>query len=133
MIKEFNCLYCGKLKTFRPKQSTGKYCSNACQQAYQYDRRIEKWKAGEEIYEDTIKKYLADKKEGCYTCGLTEWRGKPITLELEHIDGNSSNNKEENLELICPNCHSQTDTYKGKNKGKGRHSRRLRYAEGKSY
>jgi 5-methylcytosine-specific restriction endonuclease McrA len=43
-----------------------------------------------------------------------------IPLEVEHIDGNWKNNKEENLELICPNCHSLTKTYKGGNRGKGR-------------
>lgn len=59
--------------------------------------------------------------------------GKDIVLELEHKDGNSQNNSKENVCLICPNCHSQTPTYKGKNKGNGRHSRRKRYAEGKSY
>jgi Zn finger protein HypA/HybF involved in hydrogenase expression len=69
----------------------------------------------------------------CAECGLSEWRNKPIVLELEHRDGNSENNEFENLCLICPNCHSQTDTYKGKNKGNGRHARRQRYAEGKSY
>lgn len=52
----------------------------------------------------------------CNNCELTEWLGNPIPLELEHIDGNSSNNKLENLELLCPNCHSLTDTYRGKNK-----------------
>lgn len=52
----------------------------------------------------------------CNSCGLTEWLNKPIPLELEHKDGNSSNNKLENLELLCPNCHSFTSTYRGKNK-----------------
>jgi hypothetical protein len=52
----------------------------------------------------------------CNNCELTDWLGNPIPLELEHIDGNSSNNKLENLELLCPNCHSLTDTYRGKNK-----------------
>ena len=52
----------------------------------------------------------------CYCCNLTTWLGRPIPLELEHIDGNSSNHKLENLTLLCPNCHSFTDTYRGKNK-----------------
>ncbi len=52
----------------------------------------------------------------CNNCALTDWLGNPIPLELEHIDGNSSNNLLENLELLCPNCHSLTDTYRGKNK-----------------
>lgn len=52
----------------------------------------------------------------CETCLLTEWLGEPITLELEHVDGVSRNNSIENLQLLCPNCHSQTTTWKGRNK-----------------
>ena len=53
----------------------------------------------------------------CNKCLNTEWLDKPIPLELEHKDGNSVNHKLENLELLCPNCHALTDTYRGKNKG----------------
>ena len=66
-------------------------------------------------------------------CTECSWNGKELVLELEHIDGNAMNNKEENLSLLCPNCHSQTPTYKGRNVGNGRHWRRERYAKGKSY
>lgn len=69
----------------------------------------------------------------CSICLLTEWQGKPIPVEVDHIDGDSENNTEQNLRLLCPNCHAQTDTYKGKNRGKGRHARMQRYYEGKSY
>lgn len=51
----------------------------------------------------------------CAGCGLKRWRGKPIPLELEHKDGNNSNNSLDNLELLCPNCHAQTSTYRGLN------------------
>ncbi len=50
----------------------------------------------------------------CSNCKNTEWMGNPIPLELDHIDGNN----EDNLRLLCPNCHAQTDTYRGKNKSK---------------
>jgi hypothetical protein len=69
----------------------------------------------------------------CSHCGIAEWNGKSIVFEVEHKDGNSENNSPENVCLICPNCHSQTPTYKGANRGNGRHFRRKRYAEGKSY
>ena len=54
----------------------------------------------------------------CNRCGITEWNGLPAPLELEHKDGNHHNNSLDNLELLCPNCHAQTDTYRGKNKRK---------------
>ena len=50
----------------------------------------------------------------CQHCNLTEWLGKPIPLELHHIDGKHQNNELSNLEIICPNCHSFTDNYKNK-------------------
>lgn len=53
----------------------------------------------------------------CTNCGLSEWLNNPIPLELEHIDGNSSNNKLDNLTMLCPNCHSLTPTFRGRNKG----------------
>lgn len=54
----------------------------------------------------------------CSKCKGTEWLSKPIPLELEHKDGDHSNNELSNLELLCPNCHAQTPTYRGKNKKK---------------
>lgn len=53
----------------------------------------------------------------CSCCGINEWLGKPISLQLDHINGNNRDHRIENLRFLCPNCHSQTDTYAGKNKG----------------
>ena len=53
----------------------------------------------------------------CSICGLTEWLNKPIVLQLDHINGDNRDNRIENLRLLCPNCHSQTETFCGKNKG----------------
>ncbi|GAA1248444.1 hypothetical protein GCM10009633_21770 [Janibacter melonis] len=52
----------------------------------------------------------------CDSCGGTQWLGLPIPLELEHRDGDRQNNSLENLELLCPNCHAQTPTYRGRNR-----------------
>ena len=107
-----------------------KYCSTKCQVDFQIKEKIISGTASAK----TMKNYLLTKYGNkCWECGITEWNKKQIVLELEHKDGNSQNNDEANLSLLCPNCHSQTTTYKGKNKGKGRHSRRLRYASGKSF
>ena len=54
----------------------------------------------------------------CCVCGLSEWMGKPIPIELDHVDGNSDNNTRTNLRLLCANCHAQTPTYRAKNKGR---------------
>ena len=58
------------------------------------------------------------KKYQCEKCGLTEWLGEPIPLEVHHIDGNRHNNTIENYQLLCPNCHATTDSYRGKNSAK---------------
>lgn len=58
-------------------------------------------------------------EQKCAICGITEWLNKELSLHLDHINGKKNDNKLENLRLLCPNCHSQTPTYGGKNKGKG--------------
>lgn len=63
---------------------------------------------------------LYEQDEKCNKCGLNEWMGEILTLELEHKDGNNKNNIRENLECLCPNCHSLTKTWKGRNKNNKR-------------
>jgi RNA polymerase subunit RPABC4/transcription elongation factor Spt4 len=77
---------------------------------------------------------LKEQESRCAICGMVnEWRGFELVLILDHIDGDASNNRRDNLRLICPNCDSQLETYKGRNVGNGRHARRERYAAGLSY
>lgn len=70
------------------------------------------------IQSDSLKKRLLNEKifePVCSSCKLTEWLGQNIPLELDHIDGNNEDNSLSNLRLLCPNCHAQTPTYRGKN------------------
>lgn len=67
------------------------------------------------VSNDAIKKRLIlEKGHRCECCLNTHWLSKLITLELEHVDGNNRNNEKSNLKLLCPNCHSQTDTWRGR-------------------
>jgi len=68
------------------------------------------------LRERLIKNGLKEHKCENPECGLTEWHGKPIPLQLHHINGDRTDNRLENLQLLCPNCHAQTENYSGKNK-----------------
>jgi len=63
------------------------------------------------------KRIMLEQNGKCNRCGISEWIGEKITLELEHKDGNHFNNDQDNLECLCPNCHSLTSTWRGRNKG----------------
>lgn len=66
-------------------------------------------------YNSSLRKQILNKnifEYKCNRCGIKDWNNEPITLEIEHKDGDNWNNVKENLELLCPNCHSQTTTYR---------------------
>lgn len=127
------CLCCQK--SLKEKQLL--FCSMDCSAKHRHIKSMDNWLKGineKPVQNKTIRKFLsALDGDKCAVCGIEDWNGKPIILEVEHRDGNSEDSSRENVCLICPNCHSQTDTYKGKNKGNGRYKRRQRYKEGKSY
>jgi predicted nucleic acid-binding Zn ribbon protein len=118
--KQENCKYCDK-----PLTSGRKFCSNKCQQNLKRDTLIKQWLSGEINPSTqlgcsiTLRKYLLEecnhKCPKCGWCEINPTTGK-IPLEINHIDGDHTNNSRENLEVLCPNCHSLTPNFRALNK-----------------
>lgn len=136
--KEYFCLNCGKKieKTYGSKAN--KFCNSKCQGEYTRKESIKRWKNGElSINPDKlpyyIKKYMFEKNSyKCEKCGFEGYNKLThnTILQIHHKDGDASNNKEENLQVLCPNCHAMTETFG--NCGK-RKSSRGRYDSKKYY
>ena len=124
------CINCGKELT--GNRSNKKYCSVKCQCEYKNKEYINNWLngnidgiVGKYGISQHIRGYLFKKNiNKCQICGWGEVNPHTgnVPLEVHHIDGDYTNNSEENLQLLCPNCHSLTETYKNSNKN-GRKSR----------
>lgn len=106
---------------------------------YQYRLYIKKWKGGKtdgsiginaKSVSAHLRRYLTERYgQSCTLCGWNEENPTTgrIPLEIDHIDGNSDNNRENNLRLLCPNCHALTPSFRNLNRGNGRSWRRLKY------
>lgn len=117
------CINCNNIcKTRQCK----KYCSSKCQSDFFQKEKINNWLLGKDLGYNSnglvkpfLKRYLIQKSNyKCSECGWNKINNKlgRSPLEIHHIDGNWKNNKEENLKVLCPNCHALTDNYKALNK-----------------
>lgn len=129
--KHSYCLNCGKEIT-----KGNKYCNNTCMSEYKRKEYIKRWKAGQESgikgtndIAAPVRIYLKLKyNNSCQKCGwnqINEFTGL-VPLQIHHIDGNCLNNKEDNLQLLCPNCHSLTENFGSRNTNCTRIDRRVR-------
>lgn len=116
------CLNCGREIT-----RGNKFCDNTCAAKYREKQYIERWKRGEEKglsgkygIITAVRNYIFEKNnnecECCHRNYINPYTGLSI-LQIHHIDGDCTNNKEENLQLLCPNCHAMTENYGSLNRG----------------
>jgi len=128
----YSCLQCNVKKKLG-KNCFGKYCSNKCQKDFEGALLLAAWKSGKEPgwtgktrqLKVFVRNFILEKYN--YTCvraGCGWNKRHPIDnrplVEVNHIDGNAENCQEENLEVICPNCHSETINFRARNKGSKR-------------
>lgn len=125
------CLNCGK--EIKPGRQ---YCNNKCQTEYKRNLYIQRWKNGQEtgvVGENdvaaAVRKYMFEKhNNSCEICGwniINPYTGL-VPLQIHHIDGDCKNNKEENLQLLCPNCHALTENFGSRNSNCTRIDKRKR-------
>ena len=124
--KEKYCLECGRPLTGRQN----KFCSSECELDFKYKERIRQWKDGSLSGCDCcgnvssyVRKYLLESRNyACEVCGFNKIN--PFTdssvLQIHHIDGDCTNNKEESLQVLCPNCHALTENFGNKGQKSGR-------------
>ena len=110
------CRVCGVMHTRRNTP----WCSTACKET-EYKEKVLLLFGNPTVRRDVLKKHglrLSIFKNECSICHISKWQGQPAPLQLDHINGVSTDNHVDNLRVLCANCHAQTDTYAGRNKKK---------------
>lgn len=108
----FTCLNCGRVNPRKGDIFTYKYCNNKCQAEHRSRLLVREWKENESKtawrqVPEYVKRYLIESRgHKCENCGIEEWLGEPAPLVVIHKDGNTHNNEEVNLQIICPNCRA---------------------------
>ena len=109
-------LTCENCSSWFQKKYQGKisnrWCCRSCRDEFLAKEKIAKGNYTKTTAFSYFKRFTEYK---CIECGISDYNGKPLSLQIDHIDGNNSNNVVENLRYLCPNCHSQTDTWGTKN------------------
>lgn len=125
MLKNLKCANCGVLFTKAKKET--ECCSNECANELKTKRHYEKYKLdnsvayGQKNMQCYKKWFLLEQENKCVICGIENtWNDKELIFVLDHIDGDADNNERINLRLVCPNCDSQLETFKSKNKDSAR-------------
>lgn len=125
--KEIICINCGEKCDIYSK----KYCSTRCQQEYQSNEKYKDFLLNNEKYcrenydPGHFKwRFLEEQDHKCDICKIEPiWNDTQLVFVMDHIDGDASNNKRDNLRLVCPNCDSQLPTFKSRNKNSARKTR----------
>jgi len=109
-----------RIATYKSFQKRNKieYNGNKSKKGRQFVPDDEVLKKNTECSPSTVKRVIGKYKNSnkCEDCGITNWEGKKLKFQLDHINGNRFDNRKENLRFLCPNCHSQTPTFQGKNR-----------------
>ena len=107
-----------RMELSRRNAAGGRGSKEGVRRAWEKKFRATPW---DELSQDGKKRRVLEEQCGvCAGCGTADWRGRPLTFELEHKDGDRTNNTRANLEVLCPNCHSQTPTWRGRGIGRGK-------------